>query len=222
MPALFFKNRPLFAFYKYLSKYSGAKQNARKQKMTLEQIKTFIQGGEWISIAPELRPSITKSTAGDINPFYCTRAFTYPPGDRFECTLINYLDATAKTPLVKFVIKGHLQWQGEHPVAPDAQKVDYIADEAYEVTPLHPGWVDAINRIPSNGLSKWQLNVPQDLKGKAFPAFGLTDAKTYVDYDLIYICGDMLFNGSKNVDGRPFNKPDNRPTNLQVPLARKN
>jgi len=31
----------------------------------------------------------------------------------------------------------------------------------------------------------------------------------------------MLFNGSKNVDGRPFNKPDNRPTNLQVPLVRR-
>jgi hypothetical protein len=32
---------------------------------------------------------------------------------------------------------------------------------------------------------------------------------------------NMLFNGSKNVDGRPFDKPENRPTNLQVPLIRK-
>lgn len=190
------------------------------RQMTTAQIKEFIQGGEWISIAPELRPSITKSTAGDINPFYCTRAFKYSPDDRFECTLVNYLDATGKTPLVKFVIKGHLQWQGEHPIAQGAQKVDYVADEAYEVTPLHAGWVDAVNRIPANGLNKWELNVMQDLKGKAFPAFGLTDAKIYVDYDLIYIYDDMLFNGSKNVDGRPFNKPENRPTNLQVPLVR--
>lgn len=188
--------------------------------MTLEQTKQFIQGGEWVSIAPELRPSITKSTAGDINPFYCTRVFTYSPEDRFECTIVNYLDPTAKTPLVKFVIKGHLQWQGEHPVAPGAQKVDYVADEGYEVTPLHAGWVDAVNRVPADGLNKWELNRMQDLKGKAFPAFGLTVAKIYVDYDLIYIYSDMLFNGSKNVDGRPFNKPDNRPTNLQVPLVR--
>jgi hypothetical protein len=103
--------------------------------MTVEEIKQFIQGGEWLSIAPELRPSINKSTAGDINPFYCARAFRYLPGDRFECTLVNYLDANGKTPLVKFVIKGHLQWQGEHPIAPGAQQVDYMADEAYEVTP---------------------------------------------------------------------------------------
>ena len=189
--------------------------------MTVEEIKQFIQGGEWVSIAPELRPAITKSTAGDINPFYCGRVFTYHPGDRFECTLYNYLDSNGKTLLVRFDIKGHLQWQGEHPVVQGAQKVDYVADEAYEVTPLHAGWVDAVNRIPGNGLKKWELNVTQDLKGKVFPAFGLMEAKIYVDYDLLYIYGDMLFNGSKNVDGRPFNKPDNRPTNLQVPLVRR-
>lgn len=190
--------------------------------MTVDQTKQFIQTSEWVSIAPELRPSITKSTAGDINPFYCTRAFTYGPDDKFECTLTNYLDAAGKTPLVKFVIKGHLQWQGEHPVAPGAYKVDYVADEAYEVTPLHAGWVDAVNRLPAaNGIGKWQLNTPQDLKGKAFLPFGLIDAKIYVDYDLIYIYNDMLFNGSKNVDGSPFNKPGNRPTNLQVPLVKR-
>jgi hypothetical protein len=189
--------------------------------MTLDQSKQFIQGGEWVSIAPELRPGITKSTAGDINPFYCTRAFKYHPEDQFECTLINFLDAAAKTALVKFVIRWHIQWQGEHPVAAGAQKVDYIADEAYEVTPLHAGWVDAVNRIPANGMNKWQLNVMQDLKGKAFLPFGLTESKIYVDYDLIYIYDNMLFNGSKNVDGRPFNKADNRPTNLQVPLVRR-
>jgi hypothetical protein len=188
--------------------------------MTLDQIKTFIQGGQWISIAPELRPAITKSTAGDMNPFYCTRVFSYYPGDRFECTLVNYLDSNGKTPLVRFVIRGRLQWQGEHPVAEGAQKVDYIADEAYEVTPLHAGWVDAVNRLPGNGLDKWQLNVTQDLKGKAFPPFGLAEAKVYVDYDLLFVREDMLFNGSKNVDGRPFNRPENRPTNLQVPLVR--
>jgi hypothetical protein len=38
--------------------------------------------------------------------------------------------------------------------------------------------------------------------------------------DRIYIYNDMLFNGSKNVDGRAFDKPENRPTNLQIPLVR--
>ena len=60
----------------------------------------------------------------------------------------------------------------------------------------------------------------QDLTGKGFPLFSLVEGQTYVDYDLIYIYNDMLFNGSKNVDGRAFDKPENRPTNLQIPLVR--
>jgi hypothetical protein len=188
--------------------------------MGVQEIKEFIRGGEWVSISTELRPAITKSTAGDINSFYCKRAFRYYAEDKFECTLVNYLDSAGKTPLVKFLIRGHLEWQGEHPVAPGAYQVDYVADETYEVTPLHAGWVDAVNRIPVAGIGKWELNVAQDLKGKAFPPFGLIDAKVYTDYDLIYLDREMLFNGSKHVDGRPFNKPANRPTNLQVPLVR--
>ena len=60
----------------------------------------------------------------------------------------------------------------------------------------------------------------QDLRGKGFPLFSLVEGETYVDYDLIYIYNDMLFNGSKNVDGRAFDRPENRPTNFQIPLAR--
>jgi len=52
------------------------------------------------------------------------------------------------------------------------------------------------------------------------PFFSLVEGQTYVDYDLIYIYNDMLFNGSKNVDERAFDKSENRPTNLQIPLVR--
>jgi hypothetical protein len=188
--------------------------------MTVEQIKEFIQEGEWVSVAPEVRPSSIKSATGEVQPFYCVRFFRYIANDRFECTMINYADSNAKVPLVKFVIKGHLQWQGEHPVAKGAYKVDYVADEAYEVTPLLQDFADVANKAPVNNLGKWEVNVTKDLKGKVFPAFGLIKPEVYVDYDLIYIYNDMLFNGSKNVDGRPFNKPENRPTNLQIPLIR--
>jgi len=189
--------------------------------MTVEQIRQCIQGSEWISIAPELRPSITKTAEGDLKPFYCSRSFIFPPGDRFELTFFNYADPYGKVPLVKIVIKGHLVWQGDHPIAPGAQKVDYVADDAYEITPLHQGFADAVNQFPSTELGKWEINVMQDVKGIEFPVFGLTGGQIYVDYDLIYIYDDMLFNGSKNVDGRAFDKPENRPSNLQVPMVRK-
>ncbi|HTQ28580.1 MAG TPA: hypothetical protein VMI35_10645 [Puia sp.] len=189
--------------------------------MTSDQVRQFIQGGEWVSITPELRPSINKSAMGDILPFYLSRVFNYSLGDGFVCSIINYADPGGKVPLVKIVIKGHLRWQGEHPIAAGAQSVDYVADEAYEITPLHQGFADAANKIPGKGLNKWELQVMQDVKGRAFPLFGLQEAETYIDYDLIYIYDDMLFNGSKHVDGRAFNKPENRPTNLQIPLVRK-
>jgi len=92
---------------------------------------------------------------------------------------------------------------------------------AYEVTPLHQGFADAINRLPSAGVDKWEVGVMQDIKGKIFLPFGLTQEQVYVDYDLVYVYDNLLFNGSKNVDGRPFDKPENRPTNLQAPLVRR-
>ncbi|GAB4017746.1 hypothetical protein [Spirosoma koreense] len=189
--------------------------------VAVDQIKQFIQGGEWVSIATELRPSITKSASGTIQPFYLSRVFRYLPDDVFECTVINYADSVGKVPLVKIFIRGHNLWRGEHPVAPGAQQVDYVADEAYEITPLHQGFADAINKAPADGLATWEVNVMQDVNGKAFPAFGLSEGQIYVDYDLVYIYNDLFFNGSKNVDGRPFDTPENRPTNLQVPLIRR-
>lgn len=189
--------------------------------MTAEQIKHFIQGGKWVSISPELRPSISKNAAGDILPFYLTRSFTYSADDVFECTVINYADPSAKIPLVDITIKGHLVWLGEHPLTEGAYNLNYVADISYEITPLNQAFADAINKIPNSTLNKWELNKTQDVKGKAFPAFGLTEGQIYIDYDLIYIYDNLLFNGSKNVDGRAFDKPENRPTNLQVPLVRK-
>ncbi len=188
--------------------------------MTAAETSRFIIGGTWRNIAPEVRPSITKSADGNIQPFYLTRAFQYSEGGLFEGLVVNYADANAKVPLVKIKIRGHLLWQGPHPVADGAFLADYVADMAYEVTPEHPGFVAAVNRVPSPGLKSWEVGVMQDVVGKAFPAFGLNEGEIYVDYDLIYIFNGMLFNGSKNVDGRPFDRPANRPTNLQLPLVR--
>jgi hypothetical protein len=188
--------------------------------MTPEQIKQVIIGGRWVSITTELRPSANKSPTGDIQPFYCSREFTYDPDDRFACTVMSYADSNGKVPLAKIVIKGHIVWQGEHPLALGVYNLDYVADEAYELTPIHQGFVTVANKFPAKGLNTWEINVTQDLMGKAFPLFSLVEGQTYVDYDLIYIYNNMLFNGSKNVDGRAFDKPENRPTNLQIPLVK--
>jgi len=190
--------------------------------MNADQIKEFIQGREWVSIAPELRPSSIKNADGSLKPFYLTRRFKYSAGDTFELEIINSADAYGKIPLVRIVIKGHSVWQGDHPIAAGAQKVNFIADTAYEVTPLAQGFADAMNQVASKGFNKWEVNSMQSVMGKAFAPFGLAEGQTFAEYDLIYIYDDMLFWGARNVDGRGFDTEENRPTNLQIPLVRKN
>jgi hypothetical protein len=188
--------------------------------MNTEQIKEFIQGGEWVSFAPELRPSAIKNADGSLKPFYLTRAFRYAANDAFELDIINSADAYGKIPLVRIEIKGHIAWQGDHPIAAGAQKVKFTADTAYEVTPLVQGFADAMNHAASKGYSPWAVNATQSIFGKAFTPFGLAEGQTFAEYDLIYVYEDLLFWGARNVDGRGFDTEENRPTNLQIPLRR--
>ncbi len=190
--------------------------------MTIQQIRQLIENDEWISITTEIRPSIVRTATGDTKPLYCSRRFIYPGDDRFELTFINHADAYGKLPLVKMMIRGHMHFGAPHPIAEGAYELDYIADEDFEITVLHEGFANALNTASlSDGISKWEVNVPQNVLNKTVPAFGLKAGEYFTEYDLIYIYNDFLFNGSRNIDGRPFDKPENRPTNLQIPLVRK-
>jgi hypothetical protein len=42
------------------------------------------------------------------------------------------------------------------------------------------------------------------------------------DYDLISLTHGLLFMGAKHVDGTPFDRPERRPRQLQIPLRRAN
>jgi hypothetical protein len=174
--------------------------------------------GDWVSIAPEIRPS--KNPDGTLKPFYLTRAFSYGPADRFTLDIVNSADPHGAVPLARIAIGGHMLWQGAHPIAPGAQKVDFIADEAYEVTPLAQGFADVLNKVASSGYAPWALNAPQSIFGKSFAPFGLKEGTNFMEYDLVYLRGDLLFWGARNVDGRGFDTEQNRPTNLQIPLVR--
>jgi hypothetical protein len=177
--------------------------------------------GEWGSIAPEARPSASKNADGSLKPFYLKRAFKYLPSDRFELEIVNSADPYGAVPLARIKIGGHMLWQGPHPIAPGAQKVDFVADESYEVTPLVQGFADILNKVASAGYAPWAVNSPQSVFGKAFAPFALKEGTNFMEYDLVYLKGDLLFWGARNIDGRGFDTDQNRPTNLQIPLIRK-
>jgi hypothetical protein len=177
--------------------------------------------GDWESIAPEVRPSASKNADGSLKPFYLKRAFQYLPSDRFELEIVNSADPYGAVPLARIKIGGHMLWQGSHPIAPGAQKVDFVADQSYEVTPLAQGFVDVLNKIASAGYAPWAVNTPQSIFGKSFAPFALKEGTNFMEYDLVYLKGDLLFWGARNIDGRGFDTEQNRPANLQIPLIRK-
>jgi len=187
--------------------------------MTLEETKRALVG-EWASLTPEVRPSASKNPDGTLKPFYLSRVFKYLGEDRFELTTDVWADPYGKVAVAKVHLRGHVKLVGEHPIAAGAQKADFVADEAYEVTPLVPGFVDILNKVASAGFSPWQLGKGQSVFGKTFVPFGLVEGRNFMEYDLIYLQGDYLFWGARNIDGRGFDTEQNRPTNLQIPLRR--
>jgi len=187
--------------------------------VTLDQIKQALVG-HWASIAPEIRPSALKNADGTLKPFYLTRDFKALPGDRFELTIVSSADPLGRVPLSRILIKGHMHWRGDHPIANGAQKVDFVADEAYEVTPLLQGFADVLNQVAAQDYARWEVGKTQSVFGKTFAPFGLAAGRNFMEYDLVYLAHGMLFWGARNIDGRGFDTEENRPTNLQIPMAR--
>jgi hypothetical protein len=201
-------------------------RNTDQERPDMNQAQTLegLQGalvGRWASIAPEVRPSNNRNADGTLRPFYLQREFSYSPGDRFELQVLNFADPYARAPVARITIRGHMVWRGAHPIVPGAQKVDFVADEAYEVTPLLPAFADVLKQVAATGYAKWEVNGTQSVFGKSFVPFGLVAGHNFMEYDLVYLRHDLLFWGARNIDGRGFDKEENRPTNLQIPLVRK-
>jgi hypothetical protein len=199
---------------------SGNQAKASDMDTDVTKIKQALLGN-WESIAPEVRPSVAKNADGSLKPFYLKRTFKYLPSDKFELDIINLADPYGAVPLARIRIVGHMQWQGAHPIVAGARKVDFVADEAYEVTPLAQGFADVLNKVASAGYRPWAVNASQSIFGKTFVPFGLKEGTNFMEYDLVYLRGDLLFWGARNIDGRGFDTEQNRPTNLQIPLIRK-
>ncbi len=139
----------------------GNQAKASAMETDVTKIKQALLGN-WESIAPEVRPSAAKNADGTLKPFYLKRAFKYLPSDRFELDIINSADPNGAVPLARIRIVGHMLWQGAHPIAAGAQKVDFVADEAYEVTPLAQGFADVLNKVASAGYAPMGRQLPAE------------------------------------------------------------
>lgn len=187
--------------------------------MTLQDTQRALVG-DWTSLAPEVRPSAAKNPDGTLRPFYLSRAFSYLGDDRFALTIRNWADPLGKVEIARIVLRGHIGWPGPHPVADGAQKADFVADEAYELTPMAQGFADLLNQVATIEGGPWTVGQGRSVLGRRFVPFGLVEGQPFKEYDLIHLDGDFLFWGARHIDGRGFDSEDNRPTNLQIPMRR--
>lgn len=88
-------------------------------RMTVQEAKQAMQS-EWVSIAPEIRYSTLKNSDGSIKPFYLTPSIYVWARRPVRADLA---DPYGNVPLAKLYIKGHMIWQGDHPIAAGAKKV---------------------------------------------------------------------------------------------------
>src|SRR5258708_19695332 len=108
----------------------------KEKIMNPEQIQEFMQVGEWVSIAPEIRPSSLKNPDGSLKPFYLTRAFKYSAGDTFELEVVNSADSYGNIPLARILIKRHIERQGPPPTPPCPHKVIFIPHTFSDLPPF--------------------------------------------------------------------------------------
>jgi len=115
-----------------------------------------------------VRPSAAKNADGSLKPFYLKRAFKYLPSDRFELEIINSADPYGAGRSRASRSAAHAV-AGPHSIAPGAQKVDFIADESYEVTPLRGGFADVLkqgrnDRVRAMGRQRIPEHLRQELR----------------------------------------------------------
>ena len=196
-----------------------AMHNIQEPK-SLEEVQSYAVG-EWESLSVELRPTEDRTGSGVIQPTYLRRHFNYLSKNKFIGTITLFGDNYGQLPLMEFEFKGDLKWGEKHPIADGAWKVDYILNEGFGVTPLNPQAAQMLNQALPEGMAPFENNIKKDILGKAFPMFHIVEGQIVSDYDLIYFKNGMLFMGAKHVDGTPFDKVENRPHQLQIPLVRK-
>ncbi|HAA17135.1 MAG TPA: hypothetical protein DCE41_37645 [Cytophagales bacterium] len=187
--------------------------------LTLEEVQTYALG-EWASLSVELRPTEDRTGSGKIDPTFLKRHFHYLSKDQFVGTITMFADNYGQMPLLEFEFKGALNWGEEHPIAKGAWVIDYVLNEGFAVTPLHEQSAQMLNMGLPEGMEPFAVGEKKDILGKAFPMFHIEEGQIVSDYDLIYFHSGLLFMGAKHVDGTPFDKAENRPHQLQIPLSR--
>ncbi len=166
---------------------------------------------------PEMRPS--KKPDGSIRPFYLKRSFIISPPIASNWWSPTLPIRTAKVP--------HRAGSGSSGTCCGRARIRlHLARRRSISSPTRPlrsrrwrSFADVLNKVASPGYAPWAVDAPQSIFGKSFAPFALKEGTNFMEYDLVYLRGDLLFWGARNVDGRGFDTEQNRPTNSADPVA---
>lgn len=215
----------LLSFLILLGSCSASKQMRQKaihsiqEPKTLEEVQQYALG-EWESLTVELRPTEDRTGSGNINPTYLKRKFIYQPNNKFIGIITLFGDNYGQMPLMQFEFVGETKWGKAHAIADGAWEIDYILNEGFGVTPLHDQAAAMLNQALPEGMTAFKTGEKKDILQKAFSMFNIKEGQIAADYDLIYFKNGLLFMGAKHVDGTPFDQPERRPHQLQIPLQK--
>ncbi len=195
-------------------------ENLISQKRVASHIK-----GKWVSISCELRPRENRGTGGSVESFWLKREFFFDGKDGFKGIIRGFADPLCEQPVQDFEFEGNLIWRGPHPVAKEAQSVDYELSKEFAIIPRSQAAVDQMNSLPPGacGDKKYALNERQSILKKQCILFNIKAGEAVKDHDLVYLYGfnNLLFMGAKHVNGQGFYTEDLRPKGgLQIPLVK--
>ncbi|MBU6141487.1 MAG: hypothetical protein KGP29_08060 [Proteobacteria bacterium] len=147
--------------------------------------------GKWVSISCELRPRENRGSGGTVESFWLKREFVFDGKDGFKGIIKGYADPLCEIPVQDFEFEGHLIWRGPHPVAKEAQSVDYELSKEFAIIPRSQAAVDQMNSLPVGacGDKKYELNVRQSIFKKPCALFNIKSGEVVKDHDLIYLYG---------------------------------
>ena len=170
--------------------------------------------GHWVSSGVE-----TRSGAND-SKLYLTRDFQTE--DSHSAARFDFFaDSAGTQPTVSVWLDGPYTLGEASSAVPEAYSGDFTF-KTLKITAKAPGMVDYLNSSAAGtcGSTPFTLNVEQDVSTTGCLTLGLDLKNKATEYDIVKRDGDQLFYGARPTDGSGLDRPEKRPTALQVPLMR--
>lgn len=172
--------------------------------------------GHWVSMNIEKRPGANGST------LYLRRDFT-SDDQRSSARLMFYSDPEGTQRSLTIHLEGPYTIGQPSAAVPGAHEGDFHFDTA-KLTAHNEFFLNLLNNASAGtcGNERWEQDVEQDVTvTRGCLPLGLDLVNRGAEYDIVKLEGDKLYYGARPADGSGLDKPEKRPTALQVPLIRK-